>query len=1117
MTTTQPASSSSTRLDSTSAVSLPWHLAATLSERLQSGQPSTVDLARADRRISEWREVSGMDADDIALHKGLSALGVDEDQLRKLLGETSESLAARIDAEPPWHRTFAAWWNAGSSIEPDDRLMHGELGFMQAARPTMEGAAQQLQRDISARLTNAVDLDPILTDHDTIIDKILGTFPSGDLIEAMNRTLVLELNVARVQGRLDGDTPEARFASFLLLLQDPSESLAIWDEYVVLARYITDRLEYWIETRLELVDALIADLSDMRRGPLRDSDPQELTGIDFGAGDSHRRGRSVAILSFDHGKVVFKPRSLLMDRAFDDLLCWFNATSPLHQLRRIRIVERPTYGWVEFIDAGTTTDDDGGDRYAWRLGALTATLYLLHATDFHHENILAAGEDPILVDLEALLHTDKTAATAKVDGTVEIAAKTLSESVQSIGVLPNPLLMKDDDGTFGLDISALGGAAGQLTPIRVATWDGEGTDSMHLVTRRVEMDGSDNHPKYADGTEIPLLTRMEPFIQGFRTAYSLFAENKAELGGADGVIRRFVQARTRLIARATHVYGRLLLESTHPDFLRDALDRDRCLARLSAGHPDYPNRLAMIRGEIAEIVHGDVPMFTVDIGTGTMRSGAADEAELTAHTTAPIIAVLDRLADLDADGMEFQESVIRSSFASASMASDDARWPGWERPRDNQAVTSHQLTSAAGGIGRRLQDLALQDESSVGWIGLNLVDEKYWQLAACSGDTYVGTTGIALAIDAIAAVNDDAASAAFAQKVHAQAAGRALSLSRTLAATIRKEDNSGIGIGAFTPLGGTVFALAHAASRYQRPEFAAAAVALLPAIDLLIDEDISYDVVAGSAGGIMVMLALEAASPGCGALPIAHRMADRLVAHRHHVGDGCGWLTPINSEVPLAGFSHGASGIAVALARLNAVDPRPAYVDVVRAAIRYEQTIYDDELGNWRDLRPVSLGGKSEMTAWCHGAAGIALARAELLRLEVVPELAADLRAELERAMQSTIRTGIGDDPVHGIGNHSLCHGDVGNLLIAERALDHLDGYDKWKAVLSSSWRTLVHEGTENRWLSGVPDGVETPGLMTGIAGIGWGLARRARPDLVPDVLTLEAPSRSVGCPRDER
>ncbi|MFF4618758.1 hypothetical protein [Nonomuraea jabiensis] len=36
---------------------------------------------------------------------------------------------------------------------------------------------------------------------------------------------------------------------------------------------------------------------------------------------------------------------------------------------------------------------------------------------------------------------------------------------------------------------------------------------------------------------------------------------------------------------------------------------------------------------------------------------------------------------------------------------------------------------------------------------------------------------------------------------------------------------------------------------------------------------------------------------------------------------------------------------------------------------------------------------------------------------------------------------------------------------------------------------------------------VQVPGLMTGLAGIGYGMLRAARPDRVPAVIALERPN----------
>ena len=57
------------------------------------------------------------------------------------------------------------------------------------------------------------------------------------------------------------------------------------------------------------------------------------------------------------------------------------------------------------------------------------------------------------------------------------------------------------------------------------------------------------------------------------------------------------------------------------------------------------------------------------------------------------------------------------------------------------------------------------------------------------------------------------------------------------------------------------------------------------------------------------------------------------------------------------------------------------------------------------------------MTAWCHGAPGIGLGR--LASLPCLGEL--EMRQEIAVALETTRAQGFGY-------NHSLCHGDLGNL-----------------------------------------------------------------------------------------
>ncbi|MFF1345151.1 hypothetical protein ACFVZJ_04050 [Streptomyces sp. NPDC058322] len=49
------------------------------------------------------------------------------------------------------------------------------------------------------------------------------------------------------------------------------------------------QLRFWIDTRVELIEALVADLPALRESLLAAPGPQRLERLEFGAGDKHRR------------------------------------------------------------------------------------------------------------------------------------------------------------------------------------------------------------------------------------------------------------------------------------------------------------------------------------------------------------------------------------------------------------------------------------------------------------------------------------------------------------------------------------------------------------------------------------------------------------------------------------------------------------------------------------------------------------------------------------------------------------------------------------------------------------------------------------------------------------
>jgi lantibiotic modifying enzyme len=254
------------------------------------------------------------------------------------------------------------------------------------------------------------------------------------------------------------------------------------------------------------------------------------------------------------------------------------------------------------------------------------------------------------------------------------------------------------------------------------------------------------------------------------------------------------------------------------------------------------------------------------------------------------------------------------------------------------------------------------------------------------------------------------------------------------------------------------------------------------------------------------LLSLYAVAPSEATLAVAIQCGDHLIARAKPQHSGIGWSTKLE-ETPLTGFAHGNAGIALNLLRLAAVSGEERFRQTALAAMEYERSLFSLERRNWPDLRKEfrlqATGEQQEdnsyMVAWCHGAPGIGLARLESLKyMNDEP-----LQAEIEAALQTTL--------AHGFGlNHCLCHGDMGNLefVLGATKLPRFSHYEEQTQGLTSAiLESIEREGR----VTGVPMGVETPGLMIGIAGTGYELLRAASPERIPSVLLLAPP-----CTKDE-
>src|SRR4030095_1805558 len=272
-------------------------------------------------------------------------------------------------------------------------------------------------------------------------------------------------------------------------------------EYPVLARNLVSAIDHWARFTLEFLEHLCADWLEIRNTLSPESDPGLLSSVQTGSGDRHREGRSVVIAGFSSGfKVVYKPRSLSVDVHFSRLLEWLNERGDHPKYQTLKVVDRETHGWAEFIKTGSCETAEQVGRFYERQGGYLALLYMLEATDFHHENLMASRENPYLIDLEALFHP-RPSFTVEEGNSFALATRIMGHSVLRVGLLPQRVWMSDKDE--GVEVSGLGGAAGQLTPHEVPVFEEAGTDEMRLVRKRLPMPGSNNRVTFNETAADP--------------------------------------------------------------------------------------------------------------------------------------------------------------------------------------------------------------------------------------------------------------------------------------------------------------------------------------------------------------------------------------------------------------------------------------------------------------------------------------------------------------------------------------------------------------------------------------------------------------------------------------
>jgi type 2 lantibiotic biosynthesis protein LanM len=860
----------------------------------------------------------------------------------------------------------------------------------------------------------------------------------------------------------------------------------LFEDKPVLLRLMASLTRQWLATTREFVTRLDADLPAIRRHILRSSADLRVVKIQDKLSDPHHGGRSVLFVEFEDGaRIVYKPKDLRLDALWHALIKRMNQSGAPITLQAVRTIARDGYGWTEHIAHAGCPDTQGCKRFFQRAGAWLALFHCFAASDMHQENMIAAGEHPVPIDLETILQAEDAPATADAEAQAFAAAKDIiANSVMAIGLLPAYGKSVDND------VFVVGGVASDWTARTKLAWTNVNADTMRPTTVEDAGKPTANLP-HVEGRYAKLGDHIDDLIAGF-AAYAKFLHAQSRGENEGGLFDGVAGLPVRKVVRPTQFYYLLLHRLRNDRSMDDGVlwsAQADFQARLADWETDADPVWPLQRTERAALVALNVPHFVMP-SHGTAISDTPDIAVRMAAISG-LERARARVRNLDEREIAWQIEVIRQNtrFVSGSVgATSSAVEPRPLLPSDRAiAATAATFRAEADRIADEVSHHAIRRGSGAAWIGLGWAgDSEVSQLAVLGSDLYNGACGIALFLAAHATATQRASSAELALAAVAQL--RKDLKSRSAARLARS-----LGIGGATGLGSIVYALAVLSKLLDDDGLLADAHAAAELFnDDLIAADRRLDVIGGSAGAILSLLRLYRDTQSHDVLQRARKCGEHLMAQPRVGPEGRrSWRGPGPHFHVLNGMSHGAAGFAYALAALAAATNRQEFAAAAWECIAFENSSYDRGRANWPDFREAEPHWRSQ---WCHGAVGIGLARLATTKQQQMDFdfIATDVGHALAGAER-------------GWPNHvdTLCCGALGSvefLCEAGRALQRSDLCETASRRLAAVLQSAASTG-DYRWNGSVRR--FNLGLFRGLAGVGYTCLRQIAPSL-PNVLIWE-------------
>ncbi len=906
------------------------------------------------------------------------------------------------------------------------------------------------------------------------------------LISFSTKILINELGLMRDYKLLEGETSKDRFEYFTnVLLRNDDYQSYFFDKYNELYRTTKKVIQYKYTYVREILSNLLKYRTEISACFFQEKPYSYIAKIEYNKGDSHRLGKFVAVIEFDKGeRLVYKPKSLSIEEGFNNYLRWINEKIlPNNRMLYIpKLFFRNSFGLVEYIRYEDCTTRNGINEYYYKAGALLAILYSINAKDIHHENIIAYGDNPVVIDLDALFHNCLFLKTEKQEekDSFKIAMEKVDSSVYTIGLLPMHISC-DKNQENSVDVGGLGGEERQLSPFRTYRIKNKFTDQMCFEESEMWIETQKNIPRF-NGNTYGLKQYKDEIVKGFTDVYMGLMTNNAL--ALEIVKKCFAKAENRLILRPTYLYGKLINLSCNPEFMRQQADRKLLLSRLGIGIDVSQNEIVL--SEIEDIMDGDVPYFSTYVASTRIYNSRGKALNIQQLSPSLEIA-MKKIKEFSVKDLEEQIQIINNSFIGKELKEyKELCQTNTKFHCESVPYSMEKNIELAKRIGRFLIDKSIKGNAngkmSRSWIGYTPIghDSINYQYGVNYCDLYNGNAGIALYFTYLSRVTEEKMYLDFAYEI----------INPVMKILKKVDPESALLVGPYNGLSGYLYAI-HKLYEEMRDgvlvEYIRMAIQLLKNLYM---QDRTYDIIGGCSGALKVVITLLKSniydtSINAELQELVDKLSRFLCNHCTVLSEEyIAWECIDQRKIAFSGYAHGVSGILTSLYLANTMLHCESVAQVVKKALNFERSLYDPKRRNWSAN---NIENKYSY-GWCHGAPGILLSKSILIENGYRDTL---IKGEIECAIDTTIRSGFGN-------NICLCHGDLGNLEILKRiskTLDMKELDNQCDKVYGKLFETSFEYISKMK--------VFPVGMMLGSAGIGLA-ALQTISNKVPSILTLE-------------